>query len=170
MKTIIIVGSSRKDGETHAVVQQLQQHSNWEAIYLNDYNISYYDYEHLNAADDFIPLMKDNILSYDTLLFATPVYWYAMSGIMKVFFDRMTDLLTIDKETGRLLRNKNMAVISSSNGGNLGEQFWLPFQASAQYLGMQYLGHLHTFGDKNNAAAIKEFVHSIQPPTTNQHE
>lgn len=167
MKTIIIVGSSRKEGETHAVVQQLQQYSNWKAIYLNDYDISYYDYEHLNAADDYLPLMKDIILSHDTLLFATPVYWYAMSGIMKVFFDRMTDLLTIEKDTGRQLRGKNMAVISSSYGGNLGEQFWLPFQESANYLGMQYLGHLHTLGDQDNAASIEAFVHSIQQLSSN---
>jgi multimeric flavodoxin WrbA len=42
----------------------------------------------------------------------TPVYWYTMSGIMKVFFDRFSDLLRIEKDLGRKLRGKSMAVIS----------------------------------------------------------
>lgn len=162
MKTIILVGSSRNDGETHAVVQQLQQVTQWEALYLKEYQISHYDYKHANAGDDFIQLLQQLLSKYDTFVFATPVYWYSMSGIMKVFFDRITDLLTIEKDTGRLLRGKNMAVMSSSYGGNLGEQFWLPFQASAEYLGMSYVGHLHTLGDQDNKQAIQSFAAAIQ--------
>ena len=143
MKLIILVGSSRKNGETNTIVQQIQQRTNWDAIHLSDYQISYYDYDHANADDDYLDLIKQLLANYDTFLFATPVYWYSMSGIMKVFFDRMTDLLTIEKTTGRLLRDKNMAVVSSSYGGNLGAQFWLPFKASADYLGMNYLGNIH---------------------------
>ncbi|MCP4458779.1 MAG: NAD(P)H-dependent oxidoreductase [Cytophagales bacterium] len=37
---------------------------------------------------------------------ATPVYWYSMSGIMKVFLDRIYDVLTIEKELGRKLHGK----------------------------------------------------------------
>ena len=85
-----------------------------------------------------------------------------MSGIMKVFFDRMTDLLTIEKTTGRLLRGKNMAVVSSSYGGNLGAQFWLPFKASADYLGMNYLRNIHTLGDQNNQKALDDFITTLQ--------
>ena len=76
---------------------------------------------------------------------------------MKVFFDRITDLLTIEKNLGRQLRGKRMAVISTSNGSHLGDQFWLPFSASAQYLGMEFLGGLHTLrgGDEET---IKKFI------------
>ena len=56
--------------------------------------------------------MKTIISKYDTIIFATPVYWYSMSGILKVFIDRITDLLTIEKELGRKLRGKKMAVVS----------------------------------------------------------
>ncbi len=50
--------------------------------------------------------MNDIVDKYDVLIFATPVYWYSMSGIMKVFFDRITDLLTIKKDIGRKLKGK----------------------------------------------------------------
>jgi hypothetical protein len=57
-----------------------------------------------------------------------------------VFFDRTTDLLTIEKDRGRKLRGKSMAAISSSGCGESGENFCLPFSESAEYLGIKYLG------------------------------
>lgn len=167
MRKVIILGSSRKNGNTAKIAQQLNCQSDWELINLSDYNISYYDYEHHNKDDDYLPLIKRIIENYEVLIFATPIYWYAMSGIMKVFFDRITDLLTIEKDLGRKLRGKKMAVISSSNGGNLGKQFWLPFMHSADYLGMDYLGHLHTLEDEDNSEKITAFYHKIEKANTN---
>jgi len=39
-----------------------------------------------NIDDDFISLMTEIIEKYDTLIFATPVYWYSMSRILKKSF------------------------------------------------------------------------------------
>ena len=114
MKAIIITGSSRNDGDTTALKELIVSQSTWDSLDLNDYSFSYYDYAHENRADDFIPMMKKIIESYDTLILITPVYWYAMSGIMKVFFDRLTDLITIEKDLGRKLRGKQMAVLRHS--------------------------------------------------------
>jgi len=162
MKTAILVGSSRNDGDTKTLTNQLVQKSNWDLIDLNDYAFSYFDYEHKNREDDYIRLMQKILNTYDTLIFATPVYWYSMSGIMKVFLDRLTDLLTIEKELGRKLRGKSMAVISSSNGGNLGDSFWLPFTATANYLGMEYLGDIHTIAGEKNELDLEKFITQIE--------
>ena len=161
MKKLIILGSSRKDGDTQKVVDEIISLSGWDVLDLNDYNFSYYDYEHKNLDDDFLPLMRKIITNYDVLIFATPVYWYAMSGIMKVFFDRITDLLKVEKDLGRKLRGKSMAVVTSSSGGNLGENFWHPFLAIAEYLGMNYLGNIHTIAGNNESENLKEFVAKI---------
>ncbi|MDA5312487.1 flavodoxin family protein, partial [Vibrio cholerae] len=67
---------------------------------LSDYAISFYDYEHMNRNDDFIHLIN-KLAEFDHLVFASPVYWYSMSAQLKVFFDRLSDLLTIEKELGR---------------------------------------------------------------------
>ncbi|AUS04013.1 hypothetical protein C1A40_00280 [Tamlana carrageenivorans] len=123
--------------------------------------MGYFDYTHTNQSDDYLYLIRDLLEKYDTLVFATPVYWYAMSGIMKVFFDRLTDLLTIEKELGKKLRGKNMAIISSSYGENLGEHFWLPFQSTATYLGMNYLGHAHTISTASNDLILKNFIKTV---------
>lgn len=160
-KKLIITGSSRKEGDTNKVVEKIASKMNCDVIDLNDYQMSYYDYEHQNKHDDYIQLMEDILEKYDTLIYATPVYWYSMSGIMKVFFDRKTDLLTINKDLGRKLRGKKMAVVSSSGGNNLGDDFWLPFSESAKYLGMEYIGDVHTIVGEDNEELIEEFVQKI---------
>ncbi len=144
------------------MTKELIKQSKWDLLDLNDYNFSYFDYKHENRNDDYLPLIKELIEKYDTLIFATPIYWYSMSGIMKVFFDRFTDLLTIEKELGRKLRGKKMAVISCSIGDNLGENFWLPFSETAKYLGMEYIGNIHTVTEENNRQKITDFINLIE--------
>jgi len=162
MKTVIIIGSSRKKGDTAKVIDVLIDKSNWDLIDLNNYDMGYYDYEHKNKNDDYLSLMKHLIDKYDTFVYATPIYWYSMSGIMKVFFDRITDLLDIEKDLGRKLRGKNMAAISCSTGDNLGDAFWLPFSKTANYLGMKYIGNIHTITGKTNELELEKFVNLIE--------
>ncbi len=162
MNTIIIAGSARNDGNTMFLTQQLTENTSWDCINLNDYDYSYYDYEHKNREDDFLPLLRSILERYDAIIFATPVYWYSMSGIMKVFLDRISDVLTIEKELGRKFRGKKMAVVSTSNGNNLGANFWLPFIHTADYLGMDYMGGLHTIAGADNKAELSKFVQSIK--------
>ena len=158
MEKVLIAGSSRNDGDTMNLARQLAKMSKWDLINLNNYKFSYFDYSHNNQDDDYLNLMRKIIEKYKTLIFVTPVYWYSMSGIMKVFFDRFSDLLTIERELGRKLRGKEMAAVSCSTGENLGDHFWLPFSETAKYLGMRYIGNTHTIANKNNELGIAKFV------------
>ena len=148
-KTVIIQASSRSDGDTNKIVNYLATNNNIDVIDLWTKNIGHYDYDYKNANDDFIPLITDIIETYDTIIFATPVYWYSMSGVLKVFFDRISDLIRIHKDTGRKLRGKNMAMVSSSNHDELKDGFSMPFKESANYLGMNYLGDIHTYTEND---------------------
>lgn len=170
LKKIVILGSSRKDGNTKQTIDKLNLLSDFDIVDLNDFNMSYYDYEHRNKSDNYLDLIRNIINNYDILIFATPVYWYSMSGIMKVFFDRITDLLDNEKELGRKLRNKNMAVLSSSIGDHLGEKFWLPFIETARYLGINYLGHIHTIANEDQTNNLIKFAKLINArwETTNR--
>jgi hypothetical protein len=67
-------------------------------------------------------------------------------------------LLDNEKDLGRKLRTKNMAALSSSIGDNLGENFWLPFIETAKYLGINYIGHIHTIENKNSIDLLKQFT------------
>ena len=140
----IILGSSRSDGNTKKICDFISQISGATIFDLNDFNIGYYTYDHKNSDDDFTTLME-KIITYDTLVFATPVYWYSMSAQMKTFLDRYTDLLKIHKNIGRQLRGKKMIVVCCSSGEEEYPEFWKPFERSAAYLGMKYLGNTHTW-------------------------
>ena len=148
VKRILILGSSRSNGNTSKIVESLKNYLEFDVIDLNDYTFSYYDYLHENKDDDFIPLIK-RIIKYDQILFATPVYWYTMSGILKVFFDRLSDCLSIEKALGRQLKNKSMSVLCCGSTEEKVEGFFLPFQLSAKYLGMHYLAEIHTWIENN---------------------
>lgn len=159
-KIVIILGSSRSNGNTYKIVNHIATLNNYDVIHLTDKEINHFDYEFKNKNDDFLPLIKDVIENYDTIIFATPVYWYSMSGILKVFFDRLSDLLFVEKDLGRQLRGKNMAMISCGSGPNLKEEFSMPFTESANYLGMQYLGNIHTWLE-NDTEIPKELESTI---------
>ncbi|WGH75824.1 NAD(P)H-dependent oxidoreductase [Tenacibaculum tangerinum] len=143
--TIIIQASSKSTGNTHKVVNYLNNNNSFDFVDLKTKNIGVFEYDFSNANDDFIPLMEEIIHKYDTLVFATPVYWYTMSATLKTFFDRLSDLLHYKKELGRKLRGKNMAMISNSGTNDRKEGFDMPFIESANYLGMNYLGSTHAW-------------------------
>ncbi|WP_299123936.1 NAD(P)H-dependent oxidoreductase [uncultured Tenacibaculum sp.] len=144
-KTVIIQGSSKSNGNTNTVINYLNKNSNFDIIDLKTKNIGAFEYDFSNANDDFIPLMENIIDKYDTIIFATPVYWYSMSGTLKHFFDRLSDLLHYKKELGRQLRGKSMAMISNSGANDLKDGFTMPFIESANYLGMNYIGDTHAW-------------------------
>lgn len=147
MPSVIIQGSARSHGNTHKIVEALAALIGADVIDLKDFDIHHYDYEHRHSDDDFLPLIRRIAKDYDTIVFATPVYWYSMSGIMKVFFDRISDCLQIEKETGRKFRAKRMAALCCSSDSVAYESFFAPFRLTAAYLGMDYLGDLHTWVD-----------------------
>lgn len=137
-KAIIILGSSRSDGNTKSAIKQLDPDNQISFVDLNNLNITPFDYQHKNQKDDYIPLMR-RIVLFDHIILATPVYWYTMSAQMKIFIDRLSDLLTIEKETGRMLRGKKLSVLASYTT-SLPEGFELAFSQTCKYMGIDYSG------------------------------
>ncbi|MGJ5641353.1 flavodoxin family protein [Formosa sp. S-31] len=149
-KGIIILGSSNSFGNTHKIVSYIAEKTNYPIIDLKTKHIAEFDYNFNNKDDDFLPIIRDIADNYNLIIFATPVYWYAMSGILKTFFDRISDCLKIEKDTGRKLRGKNMAVISCGSDDILKAGFHMPFIESAKYLGMTYTSDVHSWIENEN--------------------
>ena len=165
-KGAIIQGSSQSNGNTNKVVSFVSEKTGFDIIDLNTYHIEPFDYEFNNQGDDFMPLMKRIVDNYGTIVFATPVYWYAMSGTMKIFFDRISDCLKIEKEVGRKLRGKSMGMISCGSGPDPIQGFNIPFVKSANYLGMNYVGDIHTWIEENTISdelesELNKYINSI---------
>ncbi|MEM1320574.1 MAG: NAD(P)H-dependent oxidoreductase [Bacteroidota bacterium] len=139
---LIILGSSRSQGNTRKVVDALRERTGWDFVDLNDKQIGYYDYEYRNAGDDFIPLMEQ-LVEYKRVVFVTPVYWYSMSAVMKTFFDRITEVLKTRRDLRYALEKVAMGMLSSSESDDRIAGFEVPFRESAGYLRMPWLGDAH---------------------------
>lgn len=83
------------------------------------------------------------MIEHYAIVFATPVYWYAMSGLMKVLFDRFTDLVTVRKDLGRQLKDRRVFLIACGADPDLPEGFEVPFRRTADYLAMKYCGSFY---------------------------
>lgn len=141
-KTAIILGTSRANGNTANLTNIVAQKTNAVIFDISKYNILPFDYEHKNKHDDFINLIKE-ILTYDNIILSSPVYWFSPSVQMKLFLDRLTDLITVEKDLGKQLKGKNTAVISTSDAKNPESCFEDIFKHTFEYLGMNYKGMLH---------------------------
>ena len=152
---MIILGSSNSHGATQKVVSLVSKKTGFPIIDLKTKTIGAFDYEFNNRHDDFLPLIKHIAANYQLIVFATPVYWYSMSGIMKTFFDRLSDCLKTEKDTGRKLRGMEMAVISCGCDKKLKDGFYMPFIETAKYLGMTYLADIYCV-EENGLPAFDE--------------
>lgn len=161
---IIINGSSRSDGNTYKVCQQLESLVNAEIVNLSDLSINTFSYNG-PGVDDFQSVIE-SIVNEKIVVFATPIYWYTMSGTMKNFLDRFTDLLKWNKELGRKLRGMKVHLISCSGHDDAPEHFAEPFELSAKYLGMEFTSYIHTWLEDKEIHAtskqrIKDFTQEI---------
>ncbi len=149
---LILQASARPKGDTFHVAQRLAEELRAGHIDLLDYKIYPFSYDQIYPADDdFLRLIEEEILPHEQIIFASPVYWYSMSGPLKIFFDRISDLLKSRKELGRQLRGKRMSVLSVGNDEEVNDSFYRAFYLSAKYLGMQYgpIWHGWLEGDKS---------------------
>jgi putative NADPH-quinone reductase len=140
MKALIILGSARSDGNTAAAARHLlgQLGDDAELFDLLRYRITPYSYAPQPEADDF-PVIAQRMLAHPHIVFATPVYWYAMSGGLKTFFDRLTDLIRGPaKHRGEALAGRTVWLLAAGTDRELPPGFTEPFVRTAAYLGMSW--------------------------------
>jgi multimeric flavodoxin WrbA len=164
---LVILGSARKQGDTTAFLNKVFAGINYKLIDLLDFHISTFNYSNnYPDTDDFLEIV-DEFLKHNVIVFATPVYWYAMSGLMKTLFDRLTDLVTAKKDLGKQLKGKSVLLIAVGADEKLPKGFEIPFKLTSKYLNMIYQGciyHSTTFPKKENELehAIKSFAEKMQ--------
>ncbi|WP_205501994.1 flavodoxin family protein [Rufibacter psychrotolerans] len=135
---LILLASARPDSDTRRLVEKVFQETPHQILDLREHTISPYSYENeYPAQDDFLAVIN-RVLQYQVLVLATPVYWYAMSGLLKTFFDRLTDLVTVHKPLGRKLKGKALFLLAVGADAELPDGFEVPFKLTAKYLGMAY--------------------------------
>lgn len=137
-KVLVIVGAAKGHQNTISYSQSLFANCDFEVVDLLSYEVDAFDYDNTNRNDGFIALIK-KIIDADKTIFATPVYWYSMSGQMKDFIDRFSDLLSGEyKELGESLYGKKVGLLSTGFDKELPNGFTAPFNLTATYFGMDF--------------------------------
>ena len=131
---IVISGSSRIDGNTNTVINEMLHAKEYNLINLSEHNIAQYKYEN-QVRDDFEDIM-DQITEYDIIIYSTPVYGHCMSGLLKTFFDRMAGLT---KQTRAKLENKKVFLIWNYHSSDA-DAIENIFRKNVTYMKMNFLG------------------------------
>jgi len=134
-----ILGSARGDGDTAVLLNAVLAGRSTTQLDLLDLEVRPYEYGRAVEGDDFLSL-AEAIVAHPVIVFATPVYWYAMSGRMKVLFDRFTDLVTVRKDLGRRCEGRMTFLVACGSDPQMPEGFEVPFRHTAEYLRMRYAG------------------------------
>lgn len=152
---IVLFASARRQGNTGALADRLAAPHGIEVVDLGALRIAPYDYAHGHRDDDFEPLFR-RVLGYRHLVFASPVYCYAVASPMKAFLDRITDFLDIEdlRDEARRLRGKTGHVACTSIYDEPPPSFVAAFADNFAYFGMRFGGVLHVnCADGYDAAA-----------------
>jgi multimeric flavodoxin WrbA len=100
MKILGIIGSPRKNGNTHVLVSRVldgarDEGAETEAILLGNLKIeecngchACWKGNHVCSKHDGMKDLYPRIIESDAIVFGTPVYWYGPTAIMKCFIDR----------------------------------------------------------------------------------
>ena len=144
----VLLAAARDGANTRKSVDLVLAGMPVDVVDLSCLDIGMYEYRRRRRPDDFLPLLE-RLIDQPLWVLATPVYWYSMSGHMKVFLDRFSELLKVRKDLGRRLRGKDVAVISCGTDPVLPEGFEAPFRQTCDYLGMRYQGALYLQFDED---------------------
>jgi multimeric flavodoxin WrbA len=141
---IALFASARRNGNTGAFMDRIAGELGIEVVDLAALSIAPYGYDHGHRGDDFEPLMR-RVLGFDRILFASPVYSYAVAPPMKCFFDRTTDFLDLPelRDEARRLRGKTAYVVCTSVYEEVPRSFIGAFQENFGYFGMRFGGIAH---------------------------
>jgi multimeric flavodoxin WrbA len=155
--TIALFSSARRHGNTGQLMDRIAGELTIELIDLGAKRVAAYTYEHGNRHDDFEPLMQ-HVLQFDRIIFASPIYWYAVSTPMKNFLDRISDYLDLPEllNEGRRLRGKIAYVVCTSVLDVPAPEFIGAFRQTFEYLGMQFGGYLHVNCESGPSPASSE--------------
>lgn len=144
-EVVFILGTSRQDGNTRRLLDHMNREPKAPIVDLAERKISYFDYEGRNLDDDFIPTIEA-LQDFSRIGFVSPLYWYTVSAQLKVFLDRLSDLLGPRKDLGRRLRGKETFLIATGNTETqITSGMEEVIERTSEYLGMRYQGAFYGY-------------------------
>jgi multimeric flavodoxin WrbA len=126
MKILALLGSTRENGNSEYLANKILEGTDHTIIKLAEKHIEpIIDMRHteegFSLVDDDYEELVHHMLEHDILLFATPLYWYGMSGPMKNFFDRWSQYLRDERFNLKeeLTKKKAYVIITGGSSANI---------------------------------------------------
>ena len=176
MTVAVIYGGNRPNGNTELLTDRVIDGVKAERIYLGDFHIEpIIDMRHEKTGfqdrkDDYYTVIN-RILPHDIILFATPIYWYSMTGIMKNFIDRWSQMLRDSNypDFKEQMSAKKAYVIAV--GGDSPDIKGLPmiqqFQYIFDFVGVDFAGYILGTGNKpGDILTDKKAIHAANELNT----
>ena len=150
-KILGILGSPRKGGNTHIMLESLMTAARaagaqTETILLGDLRIAECNGCHAcwktgrcAKNDDMNPLYA-KIAASDTLVFGTPVYWYGPTAIMKAFLDRFVFFNSPDSPDLLACKRGALLIPFEEDDPQTADLIIALFTRSLGYLKMEFAG------------------------------
>ncbi|MGE7954558.1 flavodoxin family protein [Lysinibacillus xylanilyticus] len=162
MNITAFIGSSRADSNSEQLADYVLEGIRHEKIDLKNLTIEpIHDLRHDNNGFQFVDDDYDQIihafLTSDLVIFATPIYWYSMSGIMKNMVDRLSHAIRDERFPQLKEKLQNIEAIVLAVGGDAPYIKGLPmiqqFQYIFDFLKMQFSSYI--IGEANTPGEIR---------------
>ena len=176
MKIITFIGSSRSEGNSELLTDFVLKGIAHKKVYIKDLHIKPIDdlrhtrngFQEVN--DDY-DIVIEELENSDIVVFATPIYWYSMSGVMKNMIDRLSQAIRDDRHPNLKEHLKRLRTIVVAVGGDNPRVKGLPliqqFQYTFEFLDMSF--HSYIIGEANRPGEItKDSVALSQAAVLNE--
>lgn len=155
-KIMVISGSPRKDGNTRALIDEFLKGVKENDAEVEVIHAAFLHYKSNGCMscrscqksdkfeccinDDAAPVLK-RMTEVDTIVFATPLYFFSASAQIKMIFDRMFSLYKWDNAAGTMvtpLKGKGLVLIASAYEDIGLDALEAPFRLTAAYSNMYF--------------------------------
>ncbi|HYF79261.1 MAG TPA: flavodoxin family protein [Symbiobacteriaceae bacterium] len=156
MRTLVLYGSSRRNGNSEILTDRVVDGIPCTRIYLAETQIQpIIDQRHTETGfapvDDDYDRITEQVLAHDLLVFGTPIYWYGMPAQMKLFFDRWSQNLRDKRYQFKATLAQKQAYVVLTGGDNpriKGLPLIQQFQYIFGFVGMAFAGYIIGEGDR----------------------
>jgi len=159
MRVIAFIGSPRKDGNTDRLVQEILAGAasaghEIKKVYLTDYALTPIDPVHGPDTDWTDPRQAvadeliEKMVAAEVVVLGSPVYWFNVSGLMKLFIDRWSLYQRGGQRLMELTVGKRMVVALALADPQPGyvEAVLAPLRLAAKWLQMEWAGEVVAAG------------------------
>jgi multimeric flavodoxin WrbA len=167
-KVFIVSSTMRKGGNSDILAEQFKKGAEKSGnevtkINLRDMNLKFcigclYCQTHDKCVhNDDVNVLLSTVQNSDVLVFATPVYYYEMSGQLKTFLDRMNPLYPRKNKFTDvyLLATAADGAETTTDGAVKGIQGWIDCFDGVSFKGLVFGGNAEGIGEVNNSDAPK---------------